>query len=283
MVTLNTAALSQAWGSDPTATATATPTIIIYGEMGMYRAWIDGADLGTFQPSDPFGRHNVIITVPLADGPHVFSFEELSPNPGGPAGFPCQPFSFSVDTRLPTAPVITSVVPRPMDSNGRYTFDIKGTVTAGENVRNVRFFRGPSGMSGAVPTGTTFQGPTFPTLPPGEYDFTAAAYDQAGNVSARSAPYHVRAGVVLPPPQPKPPAAVGSVIGTVSAVNLSWVAPSSESSIIEYRIYRDGILFGSTSITNFTDTRPTKGAAYSVSAINAAGEGPQSVPIVFWT
>lgn len=59
-------------------------------------------------------------------------------------------------------------------------------------------------------------------------------------------------------------------------VSLSWTAPAG--SVTDYRVYRDSSLVASPAGTSYTNTGLTNGISYSftVSAVNAAGEGPTS-------
>src|SRR5690242_10429797 len=95
-------------GSDKTASSSATPTFLLWGDGGLssYAMFIDGAPIGTFN-SDGFANVCVTTSVPLADGPHVLTGNELRPN----SSFTAVPFNFSVDTTppaQPSTPVISS-------------------------------------------------------------------------------------------------------------------------------------------------------------------------------
>src|SRR5262245_31602876 len=95
-------------GSDKTASSSATPTFLIAGDGGLskYEAFIDGAPIGTFN-SDGVANVCVYDTIPLADGPHVLTANELQPHPT----YTVTPFNFPVDTvppAQPSTPVIAS-------------------------------------------------------------------------------------------------------------------------------------------------------------------------------
>ena len=59
-------------GSDKTASSTATPQFLLWGDGGasMYQIFIDGTSIGTFS-SDGFANVCIYTTVPLPDGPHL--------------------------------------------------------------------------------------------------------------------------------------------------------------------------------------------------------------------
>ena len=81
------------------------------------------------------------------------------------------------------------------------------------------------------------------------------------------------------------PAQVGTVTGTIGAnPALSWSAPSSEATITNYKIYRDGSLHDtiSASPTTYSDSTSVVAGttyAYTVSAVSGVGEGAQSASV----
>lgn len=95
-------------------------------------------------------------------------------------------------------------------------------------------------------------------------------------------------GPQFTPSPPSPPGAPASliVLGDDGGAHLAWAAPASDggSLLTGYRIYRGTSAGGETLlttvglVTSFDDTGLTNGSAYyyTVSAINAAGEGAQS-------
>src|SRR4051812_25144829 len=95
-------------GSDKTASSSSTPGFLLWGDGGLssYNAFIDGAPIGTFN-SDGFANVCITTGVPLADGPHVLTANEIRPN----STFAVVPLNFSVDTvppAQPSTPVISS-------------------------------------------------------------------------------------------------------------------------------------------------------------------------------
>ena len=68
-------------GSDPTASSSATPTFLLYGDgaAASYRIFIDGALLGTFNTSNPYGNVCITTTVALSQGAHTLTGNELQP------------------------------------------------------------------------------------------------------------------------------------------------------------------------------------------------------------
>ena len=111
--TLNTAQLDNGTcgrnlqlGSDKTASTSATPSFLIAGDGGLssYEAFVDGARVGTFY-SDGFANVCVYDTMPLADGPHVLTANELLPH----STWTITPFNFTVDTVPPAQPSTPSI------------------------------------------------------------------------------------------------------------------------------------------------------------------------------
>ena len=64
-------------GSDTTASATSTPTFLLWGDGGLskYDIFVDGVKIGTFS-SDGFANVCIPTTVPISDGPHVLTSRE---------------------------------------------------------------------------------------------------------------------------------------------------------------------------------------------------------------
>src|SRR5262245_30772161 len=88
-------------GIDPNTISTATPSILLYGDgnRSSYRIFIDGVAIGTFG-SDTKSNVCILPTVPLSEGPHLLTGNELAPKATGAV----TAFSFSVDTVPPAAP-----------------------------------------------------------------------------------------------------------------------------------------------------------------------------------
>jgi len=62
-------------------------------------------------------------------------------------------------------------------------------------------------------------------------------------------------------------------------VDLTWsVPPDGGNPILNYNVYRDGLLIGSSTVASYQDTTVASATAYSyfVTAVNGIGEGGQS-------
>ncbi|PYC66999.1 glycoside hydrolase, partial [Streptomyces tateyamensis] len=107
------------------------------------------------------------------------------------------------------------------------------------------------------------------------YQYTASAYDAAGNTSPSSAPVTGTTsggggGDTTPPSTPAGLTVTGTTAGSVS---LSWSAATDNVAVTGYNVYRNGTKVGTATTTSYTDTGLTAATAYqyTVSAYDAAG------------
>src|SRR6266540_3527182 len=173
-------------GSDKTASSSATPSFLLAGDGGLssYQAFVDGAPVGVFY-SDGYANVCVYTSVPLANGPHLLTANELLPHPT----YTITPFSFSVDT-LPPAQPSTPVISGYSDSGllGDHITMYRNVNFSGFADPNVsiQLYNGISLLGGAKADSTGRWSATTSTLADGSYLFTAAAFDTAGNKSMLS-------------------------------------------------------------------------------------------------
>jgi chitodextrinase len=111
-------------------------------------------------------------------------------------------------------------------------------------------------------------------LSPGVYSYTVAAYDAAGNVSARSNQSSL-VSVVSDTTPPSAPASLTATAATSSVV-LSWSASTDNVGVVGYYLYKNGnklSLSGIFTATTYTDTGLIPGNTfnYAVVAYDAAG------------
>jgi len=278
--TLNTAMLDNGTcghnlqlGSDPTASSSATPWFLLYGDgaAASYAMFIDGVSIGTFKTSDAYGDVCIGDTMVLAQGAHVLTGNELAPH----STYTVTPFSFSVDTIPPAVPVITSIT-----VSATYNLQVSGT---SDPSVSIRVYSGPSGLGGArATTSGTWYVATVPVAA-GTYSITAVAIDEAGNVSARSTAVSVTVGSSAT--VPSAPTLTSATAGN-GQVALAWSAPASNggSAISGYRVYRgtssgaETLLTTLGVVTSYTNTGLSNGSTYyyRVSALNSVGEGALS-------
>jgi hypothetical protein len=174
-------------GSDRTASRSAKPTFVLWGDGGLssYVISIDGTSLGTF-----FSTGGAIVCIqvlqPLSDGPHVLTGVEVAPR----AGSLVTPFEFTVDT-VPPAPSSQPVVSDYTDSGvlgdgitSARRINLTGVAGPREPVQ--LFADGITGLGGAVTDETGRWSATTVTLTDGSYSVTAVTFDIAGNKSSHS-------------------------------------------------------------------------------------------------
>ena len=101
------------------------------------------------------------------------------------------------------------------------------------------------------------------------YQYTVAAYDAAGNVSAQSPAVTAVTPDVTPP---SVPAGLELALGAKS-INLSWAASTDNVGVTGYAIYRNGTKIATTTSLAYSNTSVVQGKTYtySVAAYDAAG------------
>jgi chitodextrinase len=80
---------------------------------------------------------------------------------------------------------------------------------------------------------------------------------------------------------PKAPTSVAATPLSSTAIDVQWTASTDDVAVVGYRIYRDGVVVGSTAGSSYSDTglQPATTYAYLVAAFDAAGNlSPQSSP-----
>lgn len=270
-------------GSDKTASSSASPTFLLYGDGGasVYTAKIDGQALTGQFTSDGYG--NVCITTgsvaPIADGPHILTAHEERPNPQD-----VEPFSFSVDTvppAAPSTPALSSYSDSPPVGDGVTKYrNINFHGTSDPNV-GVQLYNGVTGIAGARADAQGNWSATTTSLADGTYNVNAAAFDQAGNKSALSATTTVRISQEGETNTPGAP----SLTAATRAVVLNWSPPASDgnSPVTSYKVYAGP--YGATNtliatiggdVRTYTVPNAEPWQYFAVSAVNALGEGPKS-------
>ncbi len=110
------------------------------------------------------------------------------------------------------------------------------------------------------------------------YSYTVSAYDFAGNESAQS----TGATATTTNPDTTPPSTPTGLAATAISsgeIDLSWSAATDSVGVTGYKVYRGGVLVGTTANLNYKDMGLSAGTTYSytVSAVDAAGnESAQS-------
>jgi hypothetical protein len=220
-------------GSDRTASSTATPTFLLYGDGGLssYVISIDGNEIGTFHST---GRAIVCIDVtePLAEGPHLLTGVELAPHPG----YLVTPLEFSVDTvppAPPSAPALSAYSDSGVVGDGITRWrNVNFTGTAGPGEAVHVYSNGTSVVGGARAGADGRWSATTVPLADRSYSLTAVTLDTAGNKSAPSAPTRLTVDGTAPATPPAP---------TVDGNVVRGPAPADVTSVT---VFSDGAPIG---------------------------------------
>lgn len=173
------------------STNDARPTFNGTGEVGStVHVIVDGNEIGTAVVNG-LGNWTFTPGTDLADGPHAITFNAT--DAAGNTGSTTTPFNLTVDTGVPSAPVISTAadnvgsIQTPL-SSGQSTDDttptLNGTATANATV-TVYENGQPVGTVQADGTGAWSFTPSTP-LASGSHTWTATVTDAAGNVSPTS-------------------------------------------------------------------------------------------------
>ena len=175
------------------------------------------------------------------------------------------------DTTAPT-------VPGKPTSTGQTMTSISLVWTASTDdvgVASYRIYRNAVQVGTAVNLSYTDSGLAVNT----SYSYTIAAVDAANNLSAQTA-----ATTVKTLADTQAPTVPTGLQGTATNLNiaLTWVASTDNVAVRGYTLYRDGVQFATTSVTNYTATNaPTGSHTYSVSAQDEANnQSAQSAGVV---
>ena len=106
------------------------------------------------------------------------------------------------------------------------------------------------------------------------YSYQVAAYDAAGNESARGEALEVTTDEDEPDSTaPSVPAGLQTTEVTAHSVSLAWQASTDNVGVAGYRVYRGGVLIGSTAGLTYSDTGLESSTTYScqVAGYDAAG------------
>ena len=110
--------------------------------------------------------------------------------------------------------------------------------------------------------------------PDTEYQYYIVARDAAQNTSNQSSSLRVTT-VASPPDQEAPTVPTGLQVTNINSteVTLAWQAATDNVATTGYRIYRDGLVVGTTAVLFFTDTelQPVQTYQYTLEAYDAEG------------
>lgn len=95
-----------------------------------------------------------------------------------------------------------------------------------------------------------------------------------GNISGSPTPRPIGTGYAVPDSVvPSAPAGLIATPAGATQINIFWATPPDNVAVVGYKVYRDGVLVGSPTTTNYSDADLTALTTYSyaVSACDAAG------------
>ena len=197
---------------------------------------------------------------PLNEGAHPFTL--VVTDPAGNASVPSAPYTITVDTTAPAAPVITSV----FDNQGAVTGNlaagdttddaqpqISGTAEAGSTV--VIYDNGVEIGRETVAADGTWTHLPVPVLDNGSHVLTVEAMDVAGNVSPPSAPFGfelISGGVAGAPAITGVTDDVNNIVGNVMPGGLTNDARpdihGTGTPGTTVNVYADGVLLGTSTV-----------------------------------
>jgi chitodextrinase len=105
------------------------------------------------------------------------------------------------------------------------------------------------------------------------YSYYATAYDAAGNASTASNTATATTPAVGDTTPPSTPTGLAATVAGPAEVDLNWTASTDNVGVAGYRIYRNGVLVGSSANTVYADTRVQAATSYTYYTIayDAAG------------
>jgi chitodextrinase len=178
----------------------------------------------------------------------------------------------SVATKDTTAPSVPASVTLTALSHDQVRVNwAASTDTGGSGLAGYRVYRQPL----TSPVGTVTASPYTDTGLTGStgYTYQVAAYDNAGNESAKSATVSVTTPPAPDTTPPTTPTNFRATSSSLTSVSLAWNASTDNVSVSGYRVYRNGTLIGSPTTLTFTDSDRPFGTTYTytVRAIDPSG------------
>lgn len=170
----------------------------------------------------------------------------------------------STDTQAPSAPSNLSV------SNLTATsLDLAWTGST-DNVGVTKYYIQRNGIVIGNTTGINYTDST--VLPNTQYSYTIVASDAAGNISTASNIQTVKTPALPDTTAPTAPSNLQAQVVS-GQVNLSWTSSTDNVGIASYRVSRNGVALGSTTLTSYGDASVASGQqyTYTVVAFDAAG------------
>lgn len=147
-------------------------------------------------------------------------------------------------------------------------------------VSGYRIYRNGAQVGTSASTNYTITGLTANTA----YNFSVAAVDAAGNLSAQSSA--ISAQTLPDTIAPSVPGVPTSSDKTITSITINWTASTDNIGVTGYRVYRNGTQVGTPTATSFTDQglTPSTTYAYTVAAVDGSNNASaQSAAASFQT
>jgi chitodextrinase len=179
--------------------------------------------------------------------------------------------SFAADTTAPSVPTglnVSSMSPTQVGLSWISSSDDVG-------VAGYRIYRNGAQVGTALRNSYLDSGLTPATF----YQYNVAAYDVAGNASAKSQ----TASIMTDPDSnqdtvaPSKPTGLTATANSTSQISLAWIASTDNVAVIGYKIYRGGVQIGTSTGTSFQNPGLSPGTTYSftVAAYDPSGNTSQ--------
>lgn len=175
-------------------------------------------------------------------------------------------FAQTVDTTPPSTPIITSItVASSAKIDVNWSVSTDNIAVTGYNVyRNSILIAKTSGNSYS----------DMGLAASSNHNYAIAAFDAAGNTSNQSGSVSITtlatsSDLIVP----SAPSGLLATVISISQINLNWTASTDNTGVTGYKIYRNGIVVGSSASTTFADTGllPQTAYSYTVAAFDATG------------
>jgi hypothetical protein len=196
---------------------------------------------------------------------------------------PTAPQNLTATPSKTTSGVVSLAWSTPSDSGGASVNGYEVYASTGGTYSYIGFTSGTSYTASGLTAGASYS-----------FQVRAcnAVTDAAGTTSVSSNTATVISpSIIISTSAPSAPTSLTATTSTTTlgAVNLSWVAPTSDggSSVTDYRIYVDGVYFGALGSATLTSTpdyvvtglSELSTHSFTVTAVNANGEGPQAASV----
>src|SRR6185369_343869 len=171
-----------------------------------------------------------------------------------------------------TAPSVPSGLVASAASSGQINLSWSAaTDTGGSGLAGYKIYR--SGVQIGTSTTTSYSNTGLSAGT--SYCYTVAAYDNAGNTSAKSTQACATPSATTDTTVPSVPSGLVANAASSSQINLSWSAATDTggSGLGGYKIYRSGVQIGTSTTTSYSNTGLSAGTSYcyTVAAYDNAG------------